>query len=85
MTFLLETHYASFFFFQPLAPTEAKQLCDLNIKVSEYNNRKPNVIQFWPYVTNYLSIFVDRHIKERWMSFFCVQNMILLVVAVTLP
>ena len=84
MTFLLETHYASFFF-QPLAPTEAKQLCDLNIKVSEYNNRKPNVIQFWPYVTNYLSIFVDRHTKERWMSFFCVQNMILLVVAVTIP
>ena len=83
MTFLLETHYA--FFFQPLAPTEAKQLCDLNIKVSECNNQKPNVIQFWPYVTNYLSIFVDRHIKERWMSFFCVQNIILLVIAVTLP
>ena len=50
-------------FFQPLAPTEAMQLCHLNIKVNECNNRKPSFTQFWPHFTNCLfpSIFEDRH------------------------
>ena len=50
-------------FFQPLAPTKAMQLCHLNIKVNECNNRKPSFTQFWPHITNCLfpSIFEDRH------------------------
>lgn len=50
-------------FFQPLAPTEAMQLCHLNIKVNECNDRKPSFTQFWPHFTNCLfpSIFEDRH------------------------
>ena len=50
-------------FFQPLAPTEAMQLCHLNIKVNECNNRKPSFTQLWPHFTNclFLSIFEDRH------------------------
>lgn len=46
MTFVSETQYASFTFFQPLAPTEAMQLCHLNIKMNECNNRKPSFTQF---------------------------------------
>ena len=50
-------------FFQPLAPTEAMQLCHLNIKVNEWNNRKPSFTQFWPHFINCLfpSIFEDWH------------------------
>ena len=46
MTFVSETYLLTLLFFQPLAPTEAMQLCHLNIKVNECNNRKPSFTQF---------------------------------------